>query len=112
MLAPCSFVIAAGLIAIATGHIYTGAIVLMVARAMFAIIGPIVAAQQSTDRIGAIAAYSTWSDCGLAAGAFLGIVGMQWAGVALTYVALAVATLAALAWFMLRAPSVPPPEPA
>jgi MFS family permease len=112
MLAPCSFVIAAGLIAIATGHIYTGAIVLMVARAMFAIIGPIVAAQQSTDRIGAIAAYSTWSDCGLAAGAFLGIVGMQWAGVALTYVALAVATLAALAWFMLRAPSVPPPAPA
>jgi MFS family permease len=112
MLAPCSFVIAAGLIAIATGHIYTGAIVLMVARAMFAIIGPIVAAQQSTDRIGAIAAYSTWSDCGLAAGAFLGIVGMQWAGVALTYVTLAAATLGTLAWFMLRAPSVPPPTPA
>lgn len=109
MLAPCSFVIAAGMIAIATGHVYTGAIVLMIARAMFAIIGPIVAAQQSADRIGAIAAYSTWSDCGLAAGAFLGIVGMQWAGFPLTYVTLAATTLAALAWFMLRAPSVPPP---
>jgi MFS family permease len=112
MLAPCSFVIAAGLTAIATGHVYTGAIVLMLARAMFAIIGPIVAAQQSTDRIGAIAAYSTWSDCGLAAGAFLGIVGMQWAGFPLTYATLAAATLAALAWFMLRAPSAPPPTPA
>lgn len=112
MLAPCSFVIAAGLIAIATGHVYTGAIVLMIARAMFAIIGPIIAAQQSADRIGAIAAYSTWSDCGLAAGAFLGIVGMQWAGFPLTYVTLAATTLAALGWFMLRAPSSPPPRPA
>jgi predicted MFS family arabinose efflux permease len=95
MLAPCSLVIAAGMIAIATGHIYSGAVVLMVARAMFAIIGPIVAAQQSADRIGAIAAYSTWSDCGLAAGAFLGIVGMQWAGFPLTYATLAATTLAA-----------------
>jgi predicted MFS family arabinose efflux permease len=109
MLAPCSFVIAAGLIAIATGHVYTGAIVLMITRAMFAIIGPIIAAQQSADRIGAIAAYSTWSDCGLAAGAFLGIVGMQWAGFPLTYVTLAATILGALGWFMLRAPSAPPP---
>jgi MFS transporter, DHA1 family, inner membrane transport protein len=112
MLAPCSFVIAAGMIAIATGHVYSGAVILMVARAMFAIIGPIIAAQQSADRIGAIAAYSTWSDCGLAAGAFLGIVGMQWAGFPLTYVTLAATTLATLGWFMLRAPSAPPPGPA
>jgi DHA1 family inner membrane transport protein len=110
MLAPCSLVIAAGMIAIATGHVYTGAIVLMIARAMFAIIGPIIAAEQSTDRIGAIAAYSTWSDCGLAAGAFLGLVGMQWAGFPLTYVTLAATILAALGWFMLRAPSAPPPK--
>jgi DHA1 family inner membrane transport protein len=110
MLAPCSLVIAAGMIAIAAGHVYTGAVVLMIARAMFAIIGPIVAAQQSTDRIGAIAAYSTWSDCGLAAGAFLGIVGVQWAGFPLTYVTLAATTLVALGWFMLRVPSAPPPK--
>ena len=111
LLAPCSFVIAAGMIAIAGAHVYAGAIVLILARSLFAIVAPIIAAQQSADRIGAIAAYTTWSDCGLAAGAFLGIVGMKWAGYPLTYVTLAVATLAALAWFMLRAASTPPPAP-
>lgn len=112
MLAPCSLVIAFGMIAIAIGHIYAGAVVLMIARAMFAIIGPVIAAQRSTDRIGAIAAYSTWSDCGLAAGAFLGIIAFEWAGYALTYWVLAAVTIAAIAWFMLRAPAVPPPAPA
>ena len=112
LLAPCGLVIAAGLAAIAAGHVYAGAVILIFSRVIFAIVAPIVAAQQSNDRIGAIAAYATWSDCGLAAGAFLGIVGMQWAGFPLTYAALAAITLATLAWFMLRAPSAPPPMPA
>ena len=69
-------------------------------RAAFAIIGPVIAAQQSSDRIAAIAAYATWSDCGLAAGAFIGIVGMEWAGYGTTYALLAVATVASILWFM------------
>ena len=109
MLAPCSFVIVAGMAAIAVGHIYIGVVVLMVARATFAIVGPIVAAQRSTDRIGAIAGYATWSDVGLAAGAFVGILAFEWAGYPLTYATLAALTAAAVAWFMLRAGAAPPP---
>ena len=81
---------------------------LIVARALFAIVSPVIAAQQSTDRIGAIASYATWSDCGLAAGAFIGIMGMEWAGYPATYAMLAAATLAAIVWFSLRR-AVPPP---
>jgi MFS family permease len=103
LLVPCGLVIAAGLIAIATGHVYAGAVVLILARATFAIIGPIIAAQQSSDRIGAIAAYATWSDCGLAGGAFLGIMGMEWAGYPATYGLLGAATIAAIVWFMAHA---------
>jgi MFS family permease len=109
VLVPCGFIIVAGLAAIAVGHIYIGAVVLIFARAAFAIIAPVIAAQQSSDRIAAIAAYATWSDCGLAAGAFIGIVGMEWAGYGPTYGLLAAATVAAILWFMLRAPAAPPP---
>jgi MFS family permease len=107
LLVPCSLVIAAGLVLIALGHVYAGAVILIVARVIFAIVGPIIAAQQSEDRIGAIAAYSTWSDVGLAAGAFLGIMGMEWAGYPATYATLSAMTAAATVWFTLRA--VPPP---
>lgn len=108
LLVPCGLVIVAGLSAIAAGYVYTGAVVLIVARALFAIVSPVIAAQQSTDRIGAIAAYATWSDCGLAAGAFIGIMGMEWAGYPATYAMLAAATLAAIAWFSLRRAAPPP----
>lgn len=109
ILAPCGFVAAAGLIAIATGHVYAGAVVLIFARVMFAIVAPIVAAQQSSDRIGAIAAYATWSDCGLAAGAFIGIMGMEWIGYPLTYATLGGVTIAAILWFTLAPAAAPPP---
>ncbi len=108
LLVPCGLVIAAGLCAIAVGYVYTGAVVLIVARALFAIVSPVIAAQQSTDRIGAIAAYATWSDCGLAAGAFIGIMGMEWAGYPATYAMLAALTLAAIVWFSLRRAAPPP----
>ena len=108
LLVPCGLVIVAGLTAIAAGYVYTGAVVLIVARALFAIVSPVIAAQQSTDRIGAIASYATWSDCGLAAGAFIGIMGMEWAGYPATYALLAAATLAAIVWFSLRRASPPP----
>src|SRR6185369_9416890 len=94
LLAPCCLAVVAGLAAIAAGYAYSGSIVLIFARVVFAIVAPIVAAEQSPDRIGAIAAYATWSDCGLAAGAFIGIMGMELLGYSVTYAALAVATLA------------------
>lgn len=94
LLIPSGIAIATGLFAIALGYVYIGAIVVIVARAMFATVSPIIAAQQSTDRIGAIASYATWSDCGLAAGALLGILGVEWAGYPTTYGALAAMTLA------------------
>lgn len=100
LLAPCCLLVAIGLAAIAAGYIYSGSVVLIFARVVFAIVGPIVAAEQSTDRIGAIAAYATWSDCGLAAGAFVGIMGMQGLGYPLTYTVLGAVTLAAVIWFM------------
>jgi MFS family permease len=99
LLTPCCVLVAIGLAAIAAGYVYSGSVVLIFARVVFAIIGPIVAAEQSTDRIGAIAAYATWSDCGLAAGAFIGIMGMEWLGYPVTYAALGVVTLAAVMWF-------------
>src|SRR3989440_631075 len=108
MLAPCGAAIAVGLVAIAMGHIYSGAVVLIIARVIFAIVAPIIAAEQSSDRIGAIAAYATWSDCGLAAGAFIGIMGMEWLGYPITYAALGVVTVAAIVWFTL-AKAAPPP---
>ncbi|MEJ0077264.1 MAG: MFS transporter [Alphaproteobacteria bacterium] len=111
LLAPCCVVVAIGLAAIAAGYVYSGAVVLILARVVFAIVGPIVAAEQSTDRIGAIAAYATWSDVGLAAGAFIGIMGMELLGYPVTYAALGAVTLAAVIWFTL-ARAVRPQAPA
>ena len=110
MLAPCGVAIAVGLGAIAMGHVYAGSVVLIIGRVVFAIVGPIVAAQQSSDRIGAIAAYATWSDCGLAAGAFIGIMGMEWLGYPVTYAALGAVTVATILAFTL-AKAAPPPAP-
>ena len=111
LLAPCCVLVALGLAAIAAGYVYSGSIVLIFARVVFAIVAPIVAAEQSTDRIGAIAAYATWSDCGLAAGAFIGIMGMELLGYPMTYAALGAMTLAAVIWFMF-ARAVQPQAPA
>ena len=40
--------------------------------------------------------------------AFIGIMGMEWAGYPATYAMLAVATLAAIVWFILRRATPPP----
>src|SRR5436190_3248152 len=45
LLVPCTMVIAAGLLAIAAGYIYAGAVVLILASVLFAIAGPVVAAE-------------------------------------------------------------------
>jgi MFS family permease len=108
MLVPCALAIAAALGAIALGHVYVGSAILLLARALFFIIAPMVAARLSEDRIGAIAAYTTWSDLGLAGGAFLGILAVQGLGYPLPYAILTAATLGAALWVM-RTPAPPPP---
>jgi DHA1 family inner membrane transport protein len=90
LLLPCSLGIACGLGAIALGHVYTGTIVVIVARALLTTVSPVLAAERSPDRIGALASFATWSDVGLAAGAFLGTAGISALGLAPTYGALAV----------------------
>jgi DHA1 family inner membrane transport protein len=90
LLLPCSLVVAAGLAAIALGHVYSGTITVIVARALLTTVSPVLAAQRSPDRIGALASFATWSDTGLAAGAFLGTVAIGAIGLAPLYAALAV----------------------
>src|SRR5699024_3892572 len=110
MLLPCALVIAAALGLIALGHVYAGAGILLLARALFFIIAPMVAARRSEDRIGAIAAYTTWSDLGLAGGAFLGILAVEWLGFPVTYAVLTTATLGATL-LLVRQPAIPPQAP-
>jgi MFS transporter, DHA1 family, inner membrane transport protein len=90
LLLPCSLVVALGLGAIALGHVYTGTITVIVARALLTTVSPVLAAERSPDRIGALASFATWSDVGLAAGAFLGTVGISAIGLVPTYATLAV----------------------
>lgn len=90
LLLPCSLVVALGLGAIALGHVYVGTIVVIVSRALLTTVSPVLAAQRSPDRIGALASFATWSDVGLAAGAFLGTVGISAIGLVPTYATLAV----------------------
>jgi MFS transporter, DHA1 family, inner membrane transport protein len=90
LLLPCSLLVAAGLGAIALGHVYSGAITVIVARALLMTVSPVLAAQRSPDRIGALASFATWSDTGLAAGAFLGTVGISTLGLVPVYATLAV----------------------
>jgi DHA1 family inner membrane transport protein len=90
LLLPCSLVVACGLGAIALGHVYTGTIIVIISRALLTTVSPVLAAQRSPDRIGALASFATWSDVGLAAGAFLGTVGISALGLVPTYATLAV----------------------
>lgn len=98
LLMPCSLIVVAGLLMIAAGYVYAGAITVIFSRGVLQTVGPVLAAERSTDRIGALASYSTWTDTGLAAGAFLGTVGVASLGTTPTYATMAVGLLAAMAW--------------
>src|SRR4051812_12135820 len=106
LLLPCSLIVAAGLGAIALGHIYIGTITVIVARALLTTVSPVLAAQRSPDRIGALASFATWSDVGLAAGAFLGTVGVSAIGLAPVYASLAVLVAGMALFHHLRAAQV------
>jgi MFS transporter, DHA1 family, inner membrane transport protein len=103
LLLPCSLVVALGLGAIALGHVYTGTITVIVARALLTTVSPVLAAERSPDRIGALASFATWSDVGLAAGAFLGTVGISALGLVPTYASLAVLVAGMAAFHHVRA---------
>jgi MFS family permease len=98
LLLPCSLAVAAGFVTIASGHVYSGTIIVIFSRALLGTVGPVLAAQKSTDRIAALASFATWTDVGLAAGAFFGLVGIVEIGYTTTYALLAVLSAAAAAW--------------
>jgi MFS family permease len=106
LLLPCSLVVACGLGAIALGHVYAGTITVIVSRALLTTVSPVLAAQRSPDRIGALASFATWSDVGLAAGAFLGTVGISAIGLVPTYGTLAVLVAGMAAFYHVRAGAV------
>lgn len=97
LLAPSTACVVLGLGMISLGLIYSGAVMIIVFRSVISIVGPMVAAQRSaTDRIGAMAAFTTWADTGLALGPLVGAVALVRFGTPVTYGALAVLTGAAL----------------
>jgi hypothetical protein len=98
LLLPCSLVVAVGFAAIASGHVYSGTIIVILSRAVLGTVGPVLAAQKSTDRIAALASFATWTDVGLAAGAFFGLVGIVGIGYAASYALLAVLSAVAAVW--------------
>jgi DHA1 family inner membrane transport protein len=106
LLLPCSLVVACGLGAIALGHVYAGTITVIVSRALLTTVSPVLAAQRSPDRIGALASFATWSDVGLAAGAFLGTVGISALGLVPTYAVLAVLVAGMAVFYHSRARAV------
>jgi hypothetical protein len=98
LLLPCTLAIAVGFAVIAGGYVKSGTIIVIFARALLGTAGPILAAERSTDRIAALASYATWTDVGLAAGAFFGIVGVAEIGYASSYALLAILLLATALW--------------
>jgi predicted MFS family arabinose efflux permease len=105
LLAPATLAIAAGLAALAGGAIYAGAVILVCARPIIGVVGPIMAVQRSPgDQINALASYATWSDTGLALGPLIGVLALAWIGFPATYALGTVLVLAALAWQLLSGP--------
>jgi MFS family permease len=99
LLLPGTFCVIAGLLIVAAGFIYAGAIIIICSRGILSTVGPVLAAAKSTDRIAALSSYSTWNDVGLGAGAFLGTVGVVSLGYEATYSFMAIALLLACAWY-------------
>jgi MFS family permease len=98
LLLPSTLAIAVGFAVIAAGFVTVGTIIVIVARALLGTAGPVLAAEKSTDRIAALASYATWTDVGLAAGAFFGIVGVAEIGYAKSYALLAALLVATAVW--------------
>ena len=98
LLIPATLCVIAGLVTVAAGYIYAGAVIIICSRGILSTVGPVLAAEKSPDRIAALASYSTWNDVGLAGGAFLGTVGVAALGSTPTYALMATALLLAATW--------------
>jgi MFS family permease len=83
-------VIVLGLFGVAVGSLYPAAVVIVVTRATLASVGPVLAiGQGGGSRVERLAAFATWTDCGLAAGPLLAGLLYGRVGVPLLYAALA-----------------------
>jgi MFS family permease len=97
LLTPCIAVVVVGLIAIAHGIVYPGAVAVVIARAFLSNVGPVLATQErSGSTVQRLAAFATWVDSGLAVGPLVGGFVVARLGLALLYDALAIGIAAAL----------------
>ena len=82
-------VIVLALLGIAAGSLYPAAAVIVGARATLAPVGPVLAiGERGGTRVERLAAFATWSDCGLAAGPLLAGLLFSRIGVSMLYAAL------------------------
>jgi MFS family permease len=97
LLLPCVAVIVAGLLGIAHGVVYVSAVTVVIARALLATAGPVLATRARTgSTVERLAAFATWVDSGLAVGPLIGGLVVARFGMAALYDALAVGIVAAL----------------
>jgi predicted MFS family arabinose efflux permease len=83
-------VIVLALFGVAAGSLYPAAAVIVVARATLAPVGPVLAiGERGGTRVERLAAFATWTDCGLAAGPLLAGLLYGRVGVSILYAALA-----------------------
>jgi hypothetical protein len=91
-LVPCVVVVIGGLFALAHGVLYPAAITIVIARALLATTGPVLAAsERSGTTIERLAAFATWVDSGLAVGPLISGVAVARFGLPALYQGLAVA---------------------
>lgn len=97
VLVPCVLVVAGGLVALAHGVLYPAAIVIVIARALLAVTGPVLAARErSGSTVDRLAAFATWVDSGLALGPLMSGFLVARFGLPALYEGLAIALAAAL----------------
>jgi MFS family permease len=97
LLTPCVAVVVLGLIGIAHGIVYPGAVAVVVARAFLASVGPVLATQErSGTTVERLSAFATWVDSGLAVGPLLGGFVVARLGLPVLYDALAAIIAGAL----------------
>jgi MFS family permease len=97
LLTPCIAIVIVGLVAIAHGLVYPGAVAVVVARAFLSSVGPVLATQErSGSTVERLAAFATWVDSGLAVGPLVGGFVVARLGLPLLYDALAVGIVGAL----------------
>jgi MFS family permease len=97
LLAPCVVVIVVGLLGIAHGAVYVSAILVVIARAVLATAGPVLATQERAgSTVERLAAFATWVDSGLAVGPLIGGFAVARFGMPALYDTLAVGIVTAL----------------